>query len=80
MFKKTLLFTFLAAAIFASPVVNSVATSFIVPVPSCYPCGPAKYTDIALMVATEASEPKESIVPVPSCYPCGAGASAGFRA
>ena len=50
MFKKTLLFTFLAAAIFANPVVNSAATSFEMPIPSCYPCGPGERPYPALLV------------------------------
>ena len=74
MFKKTLLFTFLAAAIFASPVVNSVSTSFIIPIPSCYPCEPG---DIPSTPAIVASEAKEAIIPIPPCYPCEPGDYSG---
>lgn len=66
MFKKTLLFTVLASVIFANPVVNSAATRFDVPIPSCYPCGPGDVPSQAPLVAT-------FDVPIPSCYPCGPG-------
>lgn len=70
MFKKTLLFTALASVIFANPVVNSVATRFDVPIPSCYPCGPGEKPGQPLLVAT-------LDVPIPSCYPCGPGEKPG---
>ena len=66
MFKKTLLFTFLAAAIFANPAANSVASSFEVPIPSCYPCAPGENPAQPQMLASFE-------VPIPSCYPCAPG-------
>ena len=67
MFKKTLLLAFMAAAIFANPLVNSASTSFIIPIPPCYPC---KLVDLTSTPGIVASEPKEAIIPIPPCYPC----------